>query len=579
MLRRFVGASAAARSPPAPRSPSSSARALARLGRLGDLRRASACSCCVWAWGSFTPNSPLFGRVVTGRGTNDRVLALTFDDGPSPGVDAAACSTRCATAARARRSSCSAGTSRRTPSSSRGSARRATRSPRTATTTRCSTFAVARPTSSAQLERTERSLADALGRQPRPRLFRAPHGFRNPFVARVTGAPRLRGRRLDEGRLGHREARRRGDRAAHDRRLPAGRHPAAARRRRQRRRRRPQPDRRGRAGDRRARARRRLRARDRLGAGDAGRRRGARRPGASSPGSCSSASCVELALRSVDIEHGQRRSTSPGGGSIAALGLNLASILLKAVVWKAALDTIPDHPRFQYVHVVPALFIGFLLNTLLPARLGEIGRVAVLRRRLKLVGTDVPNATLAGSLVAEQIVLAIALVAIMLLQLPFVNVPARFENMILAFGGVVIVVLLAVIGLEAFSRKSRRAVRPDYAFTRGQQALAMLHPIARGMQQGQTVLRRPRTARLGAGRRASPRGRRRSAASTRRSRPPTSTRRSARPASSSSSRRSCSCSRSGPATSASSRPPSPRCSCRPTRSTSRTRSRSPSACR
>ena len=34
--------------------------------------------------------------------------------------------------------------------------------------------------------------------------------------------------------------------------------------------------------------------------------------------------------------------------------------------------------------------------------------MAVLQRRLKLVGTDVPNATLAGSLVAEQIVLAIA---------------------------------------------------------------------------------------------------------------------------------------------------------------------------
>jgi uncharacterized membrane protein YbhN (UPF0104 family) len=96
--------------------------------------------------------------------------------------------------------------------------------------------------------------------------------------------------------------------------------------------------------------------------------------------------------------------------------------------------------------------------------------------------------------VAEQIVLAIALVAIMLLQLPFVNVPERFRNMILAFGGVVIVVLLAVIALEAFSRRSRRSVRPDLAFTRGQQALAMLHPIARGMQQGQTVLRRPRTA-------------------------------------------------------------------------------------
>ena len=278
---------------------------------------------------------------------------------------------------------------------------------------------------------------------------------------------------------------------------------------------------------------------------------------------------VELALRSVDIGTVSEIDVA-WWWVIAAFGLNLASILLKAVVWKAALDTIPDQPRFQYAHVVPALFIGFLLNTLLPARLGEIGRVAVLRRRLKLVGTDVPNATLAGSLVAEQIVLAIALVLIMLLQLPFVNVPARFENMILAFGGVVIVLLLAVIGLEACRARAAARCAPDYAFTRGQQALAMLHPIARGMQQGQTVLRRPRTA-PGRCSPASRPGRRRSAASTRRSRPPTSTRRSAPRASSSSSRRSSSCSRSGPATSASSRPRSPRCSSRPTRSTSPTR--------
>ena len=204
---------------------------------------------------------------------------------------------------------------------------------------------------------------------------------------------------------------------------------------------------------------------------------------------------LELALRTVDLSTVSEIDIAWWWVG-ASLALNLASILLKAVVWKAALDTIPDHPRFHYAHVVPALFVGFLLNTLLPARLGEIGRVAVLQRRLRLEGTDVPNATLAGSLVAEQIVLAIALVAIMLLQLPFVNVPARFENMILAFGGVVIVVLLAVIGLEAFSRRSRGSLTcaPTCAFARGQQALAMLHPIARGMQQGQTVLRRPRTA-------------------------------------------------------------------------------------
>jgi hypothetical protein len=67
-------------------------------------------------------------------------------------------------------------------------------------------------------------------------------------------------------------------------------------------------------------------------------------------------------------------------------------------------------------------------------------------------------------------------------------------QMFYLLGGVIIVVLLAVIGLEMFSRRSRRRVRSDLAFARGQQALAMLHPIARGMQRGQTVLHRPRTA-------------------------------------------------------------------------------------
>src|SRR3979490_551691 len=39
-----------------------------------------------WAYGTFEPNSPLFGRVV-GRGpTGERVAYLTFDDGPNPGA-------------------------------------------------------------------------------------------------------------------------------------------------------------------------------------------------------------------------------------------------------------------------------------------------------------------------------------------------------------------------------------------------------------------------------------------------------------------------------------------------------------
>ena len=36
-------------------------------------------------WGAYDPNSPVYGPVI-GRGPRERVLYLTFDDGPNPGV-------------------------------------------------------------------------------------------------------------------------------------------------------------------------------------------------------------------------------------------------------------------------------------------------------------------------------------------------------------------------------------------------------------------------------------------------------------------------------------------------------------
>ena len=444
----------------------------------------------IWAWASFTPNSPLFGRVVTGRGTNDRVLALTFDDGPSPEWTPPVLDALRESGARAtffvlgRHVEAHPELIRRMSDEGHEIASHGYDHA-------LLTFA-SRADVEQQLERTEHSLAEALGEKPRTRLFRAPHGFRNPFVARVTAR---RGYEVVGWTKGVWDTAKPGVEAIVRRTIGGFRpggilllHDA---------------DGSGANDDRSQTAeavpeiveRAHAAGYELVTVSELAVRAPARRTATWRivAGLVVFGILLELALRSIDIS--AVSSIDVGWWwVIAALGLNLASILLKAVVWKAALDTIPGHPRFQYVHVVPALFIGFLLNTLLPARLGEIGRVAVLRRRLKLVGTDVPNATLAGSLVAEQIVLAIALVGIMALQLPFVNVPARFENMILAFGGVLIVVLLAVIALEAFSRKSRRSVRPDLAFTRGQQALAMLHPIARGMQRGQTVLRRPRSA-------------------------------------------------------------------------------------
>ena len=53
--------------------------------------------------------------------------------------------------------------------------------------------------------------------------------------------------------------------------------------------------------------------------------------------------------------------------------------------------------------MVPAIFIGFLLNTVLFARLGEVARISVLRRKLSARGVEVPLPTMVGTLVTEQL--------------------------------------------------------------------------------------------------------------------------------------------------------------------------------
>src|SRR5437016_7338899 len=53
------------------------------------LPAAAAAALGAWAYGTYEPNSPLFGRAV-GRGpTRERVAYLTFDDGPNPGATGA----------------------------------------------------------------------------------------------------------------------------------------------------------------------------------------------------------------------------------------------------------------------------------------------------------------------------------------------------------------------------------------------------------------------------------------------------------------------------------------------------------
>jgi len=134
----------------------------------------------VWAYGTYEPNSPLFGRVI-GRGpVAGRVAYLTFDDGPNPGATEPILDTLAGLGVPAgffmvgehvRRFP---GIARRVVAAGHEVGNHTLRHPKLH-------FRGPRRID-AELTGAHAVIANATGRAPRS--FRAPHGYRNPFVTR-----------------------------------------------------------------------------------------------------------------------------------------------------------------------------------------------------------------------------------------------------------------------------------------------------------------------------------------------------------------------------------------------------------
>ena len=85
----------------------------------------------------------------------------------------------------------------------------------------------------------------------------------------------------------------------------------------------------------------------------------------------------------------------------AALGLNLASVVVRALAWQTVIaQALPD-PQPRFPRVFSAFAVGLLANAVLPGRIGELARVAVLRRRLP--PRTGAGATLLGTVFAHRV--------------------------------------------------------------------------------------------------------------------------------------------------------------------------------
>jgi glycosyltransferase 2 family protein len=158
---------------------------------------------------------------------------------------------------------------------------------------------------------------------------------------------------------------------------------------------------------------------------------------------------------------------------VVAVALNLVSVLTRSLAWDTAIkqSIVKPHPRFPLVF--SAFSVGLFANAVLPGRVGELARVAVLRRRL--VGRKGTTATLVGSVFAHRMFdlpPAVALVVWVLLAAKIPGWALTSIGLVLAIG---LALFLAAIWLARRQNRDLEELgRVRALLVRARQGLAIM---------------------------------------------------------------------------------------------------------
>jgi peptidoglycan-N-acetylglucosamine deacetylase len=134
------------------------------------------------SWGTYAPGSPLFGRVTARGPRRRRSLYLTFDDGPRPGVTERILDTLARERVPAAFFLVGAAVQRHADLARRVATAGHEIGNHTRSHRKLHRLGPAKIY--AELAGAHRDIVEVTGEIPR--AFRAPHGYRNPFVGRVT---------------------------------------------------------------------------------------------------------------------------------------------------------------------------------------------------------------------------------------------------------------------------------------------------------------------------------------------------------------------------------------------------------
>ena len=109
---------------------------------------------------------------------------------------------------------------------------------------------------------------------------------------------------------------------------------------------------------------------------------------------------------------------------VVAIGLNLVSVMVRAAAWRTVINQAmpPPHPSFPLVF--SAFSVGLFANAVLPGRIGELARVAVLTRKLRFQGrADGTWAALVGTVFAHRLFDLVPTIGLILYVLLTAKIP------------------------------------------------------------------------------------------------------------------------------------------------------------
>lgn len=171
---------------------------------------------------------------------------------------------------------------------------------------------------------------------------------------------------------------------------------------------------------------------------------------------------------------------------VAALGLLVVQLMMRAVRWRILLPRRADGEPVALRVAVPALLIGYLGNAVLPARLGEPLRAAIVARRERLDFAVCFGATIIERVVDTATLAVVAFLAAVALGVTMSIVAVTGAA---AIAGLVVIGLLVTVGVTGIATTLARRVA---GWTRSARVDALTDRIvafARGVDRGRSPRR------------------------------------------------------------------------------------------